>query len=73
MAHVALAASHNGQLCPGAKAEAKILGTGAATKGDQGKTPALNQKIQSTYMVQSMVSVVVTSLMVWVSIPHMGT
>ena len=33
----------------------------------------LAQKGQSTYMVQSRVSVVVISLMVWVSIPHMGT
>ena len=32
-----------------------------------------SQRVQSTYMVQSMVSVVVISLMVWVSIPHMGT
>ena len=32
-----------------------------------------SQKVQSTYMVQSMVSEVVISLMVWVSIPHMGT
>ena len=31
-----------------------------------------DQKVQSTNMVQSAVSVVVTSLMVWVSIPHMG-
>ena len=31
------------------------------------------QRVQSTYIVQSMVSVVVISLMVWVSIPHMGT
>ena len=31
------------------------------------------QRVQSTYMVQSMVSVVVISLMVWASIPHMGT
>ena len=33
----------------------------------------LPQRVQSTYMVQSMVSVVVLSLMVWVSIPPMGT
>ena len=33
----------------------------------------ITQRVQSTYMVQSMVSVVVISLMVWVSIPHMGT
>ena len=33
----------------------------------------LSQRVQSTYMVQSMVSVVVISLMVWVSIPHMST
>ena len=33
----------------------------------------LTQRVQSTYMVQSMDSVVVISLMVWVSIPHMGT
>ena len=32
-----------------------------------------SQRVQSTYMVQSRVSVVVISLMVWVSIPHMGT
>ena len=31
------------------------------------------QRVHSTYMVQSMVSVVVISLMVWVSIPHMNT
>ena len=31
------------------------------------------QRAQSTYMVQSMVSVVDISLMVWVSIFHMGT
>ena len=31
------------------------------------------QRVQSTNMVQSMVSVVVISLMVWVSIPDMGT
>ena len=37
--------------------------------------PSLNptQRVQSTYMVQSMVFVVVISLMVWVSVPHMGT
>ena len=33
----------------------------------------LSQRVQSNYMVQSMVSVVVISLIVWVSIPHMGT
>ena len=33
----------------------------------------LSQRVQSTYMVGSMVSAVVTSLMIWVSIPHMGT
>ena len=33
----------------------------------------VSQRVQSTYMVQSMVSVVVISLMVWVSIPHMDT
>ena len=33
----------------------------------------LAQRVQSTYMVQSMVSVVVTSLRVWVSIPYIGT
>ena len=37
------------------------------------RTSALPHRVQSTYMVQSMVSVVVISLMVWVSIPHMGT
>ena len=31
------------------------------------------QRVQSTYTVQSMVSVAETSLMVWVSIPYMGT
>ena len=31
------------------------------------------QRVQSNYMVPSMVSVVVISLMVGVSIPHMGT
>ena len=31
------------------------------------------QRVQGTNIVQSMVSVVVISLMVWVSIPHMGT
>ena len=34
---------------------------------------AVTQRVQSTYMVQSMASVVVISLIVWVSIPHMGT
>ena len=33
----------------------------------------LSQRVQGTNMVQSMVSVVVISLMVWVSIPHIGT
>ena len=33
----------------------------------------VTQRVQSTHMVQSMVSVVVISLMVWVSIPHMST
>ena len=32
-----------------------------------------SQRVQSTSMVQSMVSVVVTSLMVWLSIPYIGT
>ena len=40
-------------------------------KSSQVDTPT--QRVQSTYMVQSMVSVVVISLRVWVSIPHMGT
>ena len=31
------------------------------------------QRVQNTYMVQSMVFVVVTSLMVWVSMPYMGS
>ena len=31
------------------------------------------QRVQSPYMVQCMVSVVLISLMVWVSISHMGT
>ena len=34
---------------------------------------AVAQRVQSTCMVQSTVSVVVISLMVWVSLPHMGT
>ena len=34
--------------------------------------PETTQRVQSTYMVQSMVSVVVISLMVWVSIPQYG-
>ena len=34
----------------------------------------LHPKVQSTYMVQSMASVAVMALMVWLSIPHnMGT
>ena len=33
----------------------------------------LPKKVQSTHMVQSMVSVVVTSLMVWVSNTYIGT
>ena len=37
------------------------------------KVQGLSQRVQSTYMVQSMTSVVVISLMVWGSIPHMGT
>ena len=31
------------------------------------------QRVQSTYMVQRMVSVAVTPLMVWISIPYMDT
>ena len=33
----------------------------------------LSQGVQSNYMVQNLVSVVVFSLMVCISIPHMGT
>ena len=33
----------------------------------------LTQRVQSIYMVRSMVSVVEISLMAWVRIPHMGT
>ena len=33
----------------------------------------ITQRVQSTNMVQSMVSVVVISLLIWISIPHIGT
>ena len=41
--------------------------------GKRVRATVLTQRVQSTDMLQSMVSVVVTSLMAGVSIPHIGT
>ena len=44
-----------------------------ALGGGGGGGGPVTQRVQSTYMVQSRVPVVVISLMVWVSIPYLGT